>query len=117
MPASRLNAMPMHDLPQSQAVRPLNFTNVEGWTVAVDSGSLSRGRKEYATATIDGTQERERDLTSLSWTLSSLIDRGDCEPFIEGIAGFMRSDRIVDAPAIMHELVKQCGTSWMWLLT
>ncbi|KAF8262005.1 hypothetical protein EI94DRAFT_741613 [Lactarius quietus] len=88
-----------------QAVRPLNFTNVEGSTVVVDSGSLSRGREEYATATIDGTQER--DLASLSWTLSSLIDRGDCEPFIEGIAGFMHSDRIVGAPLIMLELVKR----------
>ena len=88
-----------------QAVRPLNFTNVEGWTVIVDSGSLSRGREEYATATIDGTQKR--DLASLSWTLLSLIDRGDCEPFIEGIAGFMRSDKIVGAPIIMHKLVKR----------
>jgi hypothetical protein len=113
-----LSWFPLHDLQSpyrtplssalwyiKQAVRPLNFTNVEGWTVVVDSGSLSRGREEYATATIDGTQER--DLTSLSWTLSSLIDRGDCEPFIEGIAGFMRSDRIVGAPVIMHELVKR----------
>ena len=113
-----LSWFPLHDLQSpyrtplssalwyiKQAVRPLNFTNVEGWTVVVDSGSLSRGREEYATATIDGTQER--DLASLSWTLSSLIDRGDCEPFIEGIAGFMRSDRIVGAPVIMHELVKR----------
>jgi hypothetical protein len=113
-----LSWFPLHDLQSpyrtplssalwyiKQAVRPLNFTNVEGWTVVVDSGSLSRGREEYATATVDGTQER--DLGSLSWTLSSLIDRGDCEPFIEGIAGFMRSDRIVGAPVIMHELVKR----------
>jgi hypothetical protein len=113
-----LSWFPLHDLqtpyrtPLSstlwyikQAVRPLNFTNVEGWTVVVDSGSLSRGREEYATATIDGTQER--DLASLSWTLSSLIDRGDCEPFIDGIAGFMRSEKIVGAPVIMHELVKR----------
>ena len=113
-----LSWFPLHDLQSpyrtplssalwyiKQAVRPLNFTNVEGYTVVVDSGSLSRGREEYATATIDGTQER--DLASLSWTLSSLIDRGDCEPFIEGIAGFMRSDRIVGAPVIMHELVKR----------
>ena len=113
-----LSWFPLHDLQSpyhtplssalwyiKQAVRPLNFTNVEGWTVVVDSGSLSRGREEYATATIHGTQER--DLASLSWTLSSLIDRGDCEPFIEGIAGFMRSDKIVGAPVIMHELVKR----------
>jgi hypothetical protein len=113
-----LSWSPLHDLQSpyrtplssalwyiKQAVRPLNFTNVEGWTVVVDSGSLSRGREEYATATIHGTQER--DLASLSWTLTSLIDRGDCEPFIEGIAGFMRSDKIVGAPVIMHELVKR----------
>ena len=113
-----LSWFPLHDLQtpyrtplssalwyMKQAVRPLNFTNVEGWTVVVDSGSLSGGREEYATATINGTQER--DLASLSWTLSSLMDRGDCESFIEGIAGFMRSGKIVGAPLIMHELVKR----------
>ncbi|KAI0306109.1 hypothetical protein B0F90DRAFT_964005 [Multifurca ochricompacta] len=56
-------------------------------------------------ATVDGTWER--DLASLSWTLSSLIDRDDCEPFIEGIAGFMCSEKAVQAPVIMHELVKR----------
>ena len=113
-----LSWFPLHDLQSpyrtplssalwyiKQAVRPLNFTNVEGWTVVVNSGSLSHGREEYATATVDGTQER--DLASLSWTLSSLIDRGDCEPFIEGIAGFMRSEKVVGASVIMHELVKR----------
>src|SRR6266702_736391 len=113
-----LSWFPLHDLQSpyrtplssalwyiKQAVHPLSFTNVEGSPVVVDSGSLSRGREEYATATRDGTQER--DLASLSWALSSLIGRGDCEPFIEGIAGFMRSEKIVGAPVIMHELVKR----------
>ncbi|KAH8985011.1 hypothetical protein EDB92DRAFT_1390453 [Lactarius akahatsu] len=113
-----LSWFPLHDLQSpyrtplssalwyiKQAVRPLSFTNVEGWPVIVDSRSLSRGREQYASATREGTQDR--DLDSLSWALSSLLDRGDCEPFIEGIAGFMRSEKIVGAPIIMHELVKR----------
>ncbi|KAI0251729.1 hypothetical protein BJV78DRAFT_405002 [Lactifluus subvellereus] len=88
-----------------QAVRPLKYINLEGSSVTVNSSSLTHGREEYAAATADGT--RERDLASLSWALSSLIDRDDCEPFIEGIAGFMRSEKAVEAPIIMHELVKR----------
>ena len=88
-----------------QTIRPLKFINLEGSSVTVNSGSLTHGREEYAAATVDGT--RERDLASLSWTLSSLVDRDDCEPFIEGIAGFMSSEKAVEAPVIMHELVKR----------
>ncbi|KAH9179242.1 hypothetical protein EDB89DRAFT_787328 [Lactarius sanguifluus] len=63
-----LSWFPLHDL-QSPYCTPFS----KGWHVVVDSRSHSH--EQYATMTIDGPQER--DLASLSWALSSLIDRGD----------------------------------------
>ena len=38
---------------------------------------------------------------------AAVVDRGDCELFIEGVVGFTCLDRIVGAPIIIHKLIKR----------
>lgn len=65
-------------------------------------GSMEQGREMLATEDLPGRDERDQE--ALSWTMESLTDNIELEPFVEGIPAFL-SDPAYRTPSKMQELV------------
>lgn len=77
-----------------QAMRVLRAYYPDTGTYQVIHGSIVQGRETLAL--VESSQRRRRDFEALRWTLESLNDNNELEPFVEGIPAFLGdSDSVI----------------------
>lgn len=69
-----------------QSLGLLRYTNSDGQYIRL-SGSMTEGREILATEDLPGRNQRDAD--ALRWTMESLTEDSEIEPFIEGVPAFL----------------------------
>lgn len=67
--------------------------------------NINMGRAREAFAMSIRTKRVAEDLSALRWTVESLTDDDELEPFLEGMPGFLASAEVTDAAFVLRELL------------